>query len=124
IYAMNLMKMPAFLCVAGLACLVARGESDVPPSSRAKPAPEEVMNFALLDSKGRFHELRRADARAVVLYFTANGCPIARQSYPKLKALRKEFLDQGVEFWLVNANSGDDRASIDKEASDFKVSPL
>ena len=122
---MNLIKMLPLLCVAGLACLLARGgESDIVPGVRAKAAPEEVMNFALLDSKGRFHELRRAQGRAVVLYFTANGCPIARQSYPKLKALRKAFLDQGVEFWLVNANSGDDRASIDKEASDFKISPL
>jgi peroxiredoxin len=82
------------------------------------------MNFALLDHKGRFHELRRADARAVVLYFTGNGCPIARQSYEKLKALRKQFLDQGVVFWLINANSADDRASIEKEAREFKVSPL
>jgi len=119
------MKMLLFLFLADLACFAAHaGESEIAQSGRAKLAVAEVMNFAMLDHKGRFHELRRADARAVVLYFTANGCPIARQSYEKLKALRKEFTGQGVEFWLVNANSADDRASVDKEASDFKVRPL
>jgi hypothetical protein len=119
------MKMLLYFCLAGLACCAAvAGDFNPVQPAGAKPAAAEVMNFAMLDHKGRFHELRRADARAVVLYFTANGCPIARQSYEKLKALRKQFSDQSIEFWLVNANSADDRASIDKEATDFKVRPL
>ena len=53
----------------------------------AAPATE-VSNFALLDQRGRLHELRRMNGRAVVLFFTANGCPVARQSASKLNALR------------------------------------
>ena len=49
--------------------------------------PREVPNFNLLDLNGRNHELRRAEGKAVVLFFTGNGCPIARQSVSKLKRL-------------------------------------
>ncbi|HTD68732.1 MAG TPA: hypothetical protein VK846_19600, partial [Candidatus Limnocylindria bacterium] len=66
-------------------------EPEKTASLRAIAPGEDVMNFALPDAKGRLHELRRTDAKAIVLYFTMNGCPIARQSYTKLRALRKQF---------------------------------
>jgi peroxiredoxin len=53
-------------------------------SESGSAPPTEVLNFALLDSSGKLHELRRLEAKAVVLFFTANGCPVARQSAPKL----------------------------------------
>ena len=84
----------------------------------------EVPNFLLLDSRGSAHELRRAEGKAVVLFFTGNGCPIARQSIPKLRELRKQFGGQGVTFWMVNTYSQDDRASIRKEAQQFRVGSL
>ena len=34
----------------------------------------EVVNFSLLDYKGQHYELRRAKAKAVVLFFTSFGC--------------------------------------------------
>jgi len=85
---------------------------------------KEVCNFALLDQFGKLHELRRAEGKAVVLFFTANGCPVARQSAPKLKELEAKFADQGVEFWLVNANSGDDRRAINKEIAELRLLTL
>ena len=39
----------------------------------------------------------------VVLYFTGLNCPIARRSIGKLQALSRQFKDQGVAIWLVNA---------------------
>ena len=54
-------------------------EPEKTASLRAIAPGEDVMNFALPDAKGRLHELRRTDAKAIVLYFTMNGCPIARQ---------------------------------------------
>src|SRR5215831_18782199 len=45
----------------------------------------EVPNFSLLDLRGQNQQLRRVDNKAVVLFFTGNGCPIARQSIGKLK---------------------------------------
>ncbi len=87
-------------------------------------AAREVPDFAMLDFKGRYHHLRQVDAKAVVLFFTANGCPIARQSIPRLKKLRKTFEDQGVQFWMVDSNSADDRESIAKEAFEFHAGAL
>jgi peroxiredoxin len=84
----------------------------------------EVMNFALFDYRGRLHELRRTDARAVVLYFTMNGCPIARQSYAKLRTLQKKFAAQGVKVWLVNVNDSESRSAIEKEAREFGAGSL
>jgi peroxiredoxin len=78
----------------------------------------EVMNFALPDAKGRLHELRRTQAKGVVLYFTINGCPIARQSYAKLRALRKQFGEEGLAIWIINADDSESAASIEKEAKD------
>ena len=82
------------------------------------------MNFSLLDYKGKYYELRRSDARVVVLFFTGNGCPVARQSIPKLKALRKRYADRGVAIWMINSNVQDDRDSIEHEADEFKEAPL
>jgi hypothetical protein len=75
---------------------------------RVEPRSGEVVNFSLLDYRGKYYELRRADARVVVLFFTSFGCPIARQSVPKLRALRNQFSASGVEFWLVNSSPQDD----------------
>ena len=112
--------------LASLACTsaVAATDRDEAASSAraARPAHEgEVPNFALLDYQGKYHELHRTQARAVVLFFTGNGCPIARQSIPKLRALRRKFADQGVVVWMVNTYSQDDREAIRKEAKEFPV---
>ena len=72
----------------------------------------EVLNFALIDHHGRLHELRRAGGKAVVLFFTANDCPVARQSASKIKALRDKFAERGVSVFMVNSSLSDDRDSI------------
>lgn len=88
------------------------------------PGSDELINFSLLDYKGRYYELRRVDARAVVLFFTGNGCPVARQSIEKLKSLRERYAEKGVAVWMINSVAGDDRDSIEKEAQEFKENPL
>ena len=92
------------------------------PAAAARPASgAEVPNFALLDSHGNYYELHRTQARAVVLFFTGTGCPIARQSIPKLREVRRKFADQGVVVWMINSYSQDDRASVRAEAEQFRV---
>ena len=71
-------------------------------------APYPVMNFSLLDYHGRHHELRRANAQVVVLYFTGFRCPMAKQGVPKLKKLEAAYRSKGVAVWLVNATPQDD----------------
>ena len=87
-------------------------------------APSEVPDFAMLDFRGRIHQLRRTDASVVVLFFTANGCPVARQSISRLRELQDEFADKGVRVWMVNSNTADSRSDIRKEAEEFRVGTL
>ncbi len=85
-------------------------------------AGDRVDDFALLDHEGRFHRLSyHADAPAIVLFVHGNGCPIARNALPALKALRDEWAPRGVVFWLLNANPQDDRQRIASEAASFDV---
>jgi peroxiredoxin len=108
------MKPPTFLrflpCLMLLVCGPARG------------AASKVDNFQLLDQNGESHELHRQKwARAVVLFVTGNGCPIARQSVAELQSLRKEWGPQGVVFWMLNANPQDDDVAVRREASEFHI---
>src|SRR5215510_246363 len=81
----------------------------------------EVLNFALLDHHGRLYELRRMGSKAVVLFFTANDCPVARQSASKLKVLREKYGERGVSIFLVNSSLADSRKYISKEAADLGI---
>jgi peroxiredoxin len=94
-------------------------DSTPPPAS-----PEAVINFAMLDQHGRHHELYRVDARVVVLFFTGNGCPIARQSVSKLRALSRKFAGQNAVLWMINSNPQDDLKSIAAEARSFGMGSI
>ena len=83
--------------------------------------PKEVLNFALLDHKGVMYELRRSHAKAVVLFFTANECPIARQSATKLRKLRDAYRARGVDVLMVNSSPADDRKSIVREMTELRA---
>ena len=84
------------------------------------PIEGQVANFQLLDQNGVSRELYRQKlARAVVIFVTGNGCPIARQSLPALKEIEAEFGSQGIRLWMLNANTQDDVESVRKEADEF-----
>jgi peroxiredoxin len=102
--------------VSGVIVLLSLGLAGL---THAVPWSDEVPNFAMLDAYGRYYEFHRAESRAVVLFFTENGCPVARQCIHKLKALRDEFSERDVAIWIVDANSSDDRQSILKEAKEL-----
>jgi hypothetical protein len=84
-------------------------------------APTTVPDFLLLDQKGRAHQLSRLPGKAVVVFVTGNGCPLARQTVPALKELRERYFERGVTFWMLDANLQDDRASIAKEGEALDV---
>ena len=50
-----------------------------------------------------------------------NGCPIVRNAWPTLKALRDEYSGKGVEFLMLNSNLQDDRDTIRAEAEAFGI---
>jgi hypothetical protein len=90
-------------CVA-LVCLVALLVTSAPRADE----PREAPNFSLLDLTGKYHELRRTDARGVVLFFTGVNCPIARQNAPKIQRLSDGYSAKGVTFWMIDATPQND----------------
>lgn len=84
-------------------------------------AAREIPNFALLDLRGQNHEFQRAGGRAVVLFFTGVGCPIARKSAPKLQELRDRFAAAGVSFWIINTYPEDKLADMRREFQELDL---
>ena len=84
--------------------------------------PTIARNFRLNDHLGDSHELYRyRDAKAVVLFFAGNGCPIVRKSVATLKEIRDAYQDRDVVFLLIDGNPGDDLESVVEEASEFAI---
>ena len=81
------------------------------PNLLASAAPD----FNLLDVRGKNQELHRAPGRAVVLFFTGTGCPIARKSSAKLKQLKRQFEREEVQFWMINAYPDEGKKAINDE---------
>jgi len=92
--------------------------------SWAAGGSREVPNFNLLDLRGADHELRKADGKVVVLFFTGTGCPIARKSCRTLKSLNRAFADQGVSFWVINTYAGDSTEDAIKEFQELGLFDL
>src|SRR3954464_7568696 len=114
---------PWFWVMIGVFGIKGAFAAETATNEPARP-PEQMVNFSLLDYRGKYYELKQADARVVVLFFTGNGCPIARQSISKIRALRGKFAKQGVVFWMVDSNLQDDRQSIAEEAKEFGVGSI
>lgn len=114
--------MNQFLRVLALVASLAASAPAAEPPAEAEPrahASDAVVNFSLIDHRGRHFELHRADAKVVLLFVGGNGCPIVRQSLAKMRSIRGKFADKGVVVWMINANPQDDRESIAEEAQTF-----
>jgi hypothetical protein len=84
--------------------------------------PEYIDNFRLIDHNGDSHELfYHADAPAVVIMTHGVGCPIVRNAVTDYKALRDQFADQGVQFYMINSNIQDDRDEIAADAELYGI---
>lgn len=108
------MKFPVFQ--PWLRCAALLGLCLLSSLSLSAASPRAVPNFALLDLHGRNVELARAEGKAVVLFFTGVGCPIARKSTPKLQALADQFRSKGVSFWIINTYPDDSLKDASSEA--------
>lgn len=99
----------ALFVIFTLSALASLSAPAAAPATRpAKSGDGDVLNFSLLDYRGKHYELRRVDARLVVLFFTGSECPIARQNAPKLQALSDELGPRGVAVWMVNSTPQND----------------
>ncbi|MBI3852311.1 MAG: redoxin domain-containing protein [Verrucomicrobia bacterium] len=83
--------------------------------------PEFADDFRLIDHQGVSRALyyfeNDSTVKAVVLIFTGNGCTNVQQMISSIKSLRAQFTPQGVVFWMVDANSADNRSNIVVEAN-------
>ena len=71
------------------------------PLAIGSPAPD----FDLPGVDGKRYSLREfADAKALVIVFTANHCPTAQAYEERIEALHAAFKDRGVRFVLVSPN--------------------
>lgn len=121
---MNPVRISLFLVFAAVVGATAMGatfyfiQRNESIAEQAETGLGAVSDFALLDHKGRFHQLYRyRDAKAVVLYTHGVACPIVRNSVRTLRQLREKYAEKGVVFLLLNANPQDDRESLRKEAA-------
>jgi hypothetical protein len=98
-------RLPSLLVLS--ACLGVPGAAAAP----ARIEAPHIDNFALLDERGRFHELYGyAAAPAIVLFVQGDGCPAAARAAAELEALRSELEPRGVVFLGLDANPPGDRA--------------
>ncbi|MEM9254332.1 MAG: redoxin domain-containing protein [Pseudomonadota bacterium] len=110
-------KIVAGKTVKALACVFTAGLFAA--VCQAKEA-DKIGDFALLDAQGRHHQLSwYGDQEAVVLFIQGNGCPIVRNGVPTLKAIREEYKDDNVTFFMLNPQPQDTRESINSEAGEF-----
>ncbi len=81
---------------------------------------DRIENFRLFDHQGGSHELYYYDdMEAIVVMVQGNGCPIVRNAVPRFKELRDAYAEKPVQFFMLNSNLQDNRASISKEASEY-----
>jgi peroxiredoxin len=107
-------SLVAFVGTAFVLGCIARGAAaaDASPSAgkteakRLKvgdPAPEWKDLDGIDDKKHSLKDL--AKAKAVIVVFTTNHCPVAIAYEDRLVALEKEYKDKGVELVAINVNN-------------------
>jgi hypothetical protein len=75
----------------------------------------------LIDHQGKSRSLYYFEndpaTRGFALIFTGNGCANVQALVASIKSLRDQFSSQGIVFWMVDANSADNRSNIVVEAN-------
>jgi hypothetical protein len=86
----------------------------MPPSNQ----PFTATNFRLLDQQGKTRELQYySNQQAIVLIFADSNCTGVEQSVPTLKALRDQYSNQSVLFWLIMPDGQITRTEVADRAS-------
>ena len=98
------MVSPRLAFPAAICCLIAHSSWSATPG-------QTIDNFALLDQRGKFHELYYlSDMKAVVLMTHDNECEKTAPTITTLEQVKSAYAGKGVEFLMLNLN--DDRDSV------------
>lgn len=100
--------------------VVTEPTSHLEPRSLASEAT--IGDFTLIDHRGNIERLYgQKDAKFVVITAHGNGCPIIQKFTIKINELNSKYTPKGVRFFMLNANTEDDRKSVMKEAEEYGV---
>jgi len=79
-------------------------------------AQDYVGDFSLLDDAGYFQHMAWYDDHAVIaLLVQANGSAATQKALPEFNALKSNYEEQGVEFFLINPMGNQDRDLVSAE---------
>lgn len=91
------------LLLAGAAALTSARSEEAPGTART----DSVFDVRLPDLNGKEIALSDArDAKALVLVWTAPGCPVVEVLAPRIRALAETYAAQGVRFLGVSSDAG------------------
>ena len=99
-------KWQLSVVAAAVTLLLAACSSHAAPAKGLEigdPAPPWSKIVGVDDKEHSLAEFKKA--KALVLAFTCNHCPVAKMYEDRLIALQEEYKDQGVQFVAVNSNS-------------------
>jgi peroxiredoxin len=89
------------VAVAAAAAFAVFAAEPQPAAQEAPKAPE----FQLFGVDYHYHSLAKyKDAKAVVVVFTCNHCPVAKSYEDKLVELANKYQPQGIQFIAINPN--------------------
>ena len=94
------------------------------PATVLGVAVEKLPRFSGIDLQGKYFESSRVETPVTVLFFTGTGCPVVRQSIPKLKEIYGKYKGDQVTFLLINTSAEDSLQTIEKEMRELRVSPV
>jgi peroxiredoxin len=109
----------AAVAIASLPLAYAASETDASGVKVGAAAPE-WLDLEGVD--GKLHKLADLkDAKAVLVVFTCNHCPVAQAYEDRIIALYKDYHEKGVEVVAINVNNGEsDRLPAMKERAKDK----
>jgi peroxiredoxin len=106
----------AFAADAGTA---AATETEAKPLAVGDPAPVWSELVGIDDQSHSLGDLK--DAKAVVVVFTCNHCPVAKAYEDRLVQLAADYIGKGVELVAINVNNiEDDKLPAMKERAEEK----
>lgn len=98
------------LCVSASLRAENLAVGDKAPNFKAKTT--DGKNITLADAKG---------AKAIVVCFTCNNCPVARAYEDRFIEFNKKYADKGVKFIAINANKTENLDEMKKRVEDKNI---
>lgn len=92
--------------------------------TRTAQAPLAIHSITLEDgSLQTVNPFANPDAKATVLIFISNECPISNRYVPEINRLYEKYSPRGVAFWLVHPDPTESAQSIWNHHEEYRLKP-